>query len=83
MATPLEFVVADTLPLLPASEKVMVLPLTSGFDLLGSVSVAFTVAEVPVGALVAPRWLGTIAWLIALVIVALNVKLLVDTFAAA
>jgi len=32
------------------------------------------------GALVAPRWLGSIAWVIAVVIVALNVKLLVDTF---
>jgi len=35
------------------------------------------------GALVAPRWLGSIAWVIAVVIVALNVKLLVDTFAGA
>jgi|GEM_PF-6488511 len=32
------------------------------------------------GPLVAPRWLGAIAWVIALVIVVLNVKLLVDTF---
>ena len=36
--------------------------------------------KVTMGALVAPRWLGGIAWVIALVIVALNVKLLVDTF---
>jgi manganese transport protein len=38
--------------------------------------------KVTMGALVAPRWLGGIAWVIALVIVVLNVKLLVDTFAA-
>mgnify|MGYP006195678183 CR=1 FL=1 len=36
--------------------------------------------KVTMGALVAPRWLGAIAWVIALVIVGLNVKLLVDTF---
>ena len=36
--------------------------------------------KVTMGALVAPRWLGAIAWVIALVIVVLNVKLLVDTF---
>jgi len=39
--------------------------------------------KVTMGALVAPRWLGAIAWVIALVIVVLNVKLLVDTFAGA
>jgi len=39
--------------------------------------------KVTMGALVAPRWLGAIAWVIALVIVGLNVKLLVDTFAGA
>ena len=37
--------------------------------------------KMTMGALVAPRWLGGIAWVIALVIVVLNVKLLVDTFA--
>lgn len=36
--------------------------------------------KVTMGTLVAPRWLGAIAWVIALVIVVLNVKLLVDTF---
>jgi len=38
--------------------------------------------KVTMGALVAPRGLGGIAWVIALVIVVLNVKLLLDTFAA-
>ena len=36
--------------------------------------------KMTMGALVAPRLLGAIAWVIALVIVVLNVKLLVDTF---
>ncbi|KAG1544974.1 hypothetical protein G6F50_013806 [Rhizopus delemar] len=45
--------------------------------------VRIVTAKVTMGALVAPRWLGSIAWVIALVIVVLNVKLLVDTFAGA
>ena len=39
--------------------------------------------KVTMGTLVAPRWLGATAWVIALVIVVLNVKLLVDTFSGA
>jgi len=39
--------------------------------------------KVTMGALVAPRWLGAIAWVIALLIVVLNVKLLVGTFSGA
>jgi manganese transport protein len=33
------------------------------------------------GELVAPRWLSILAWVIAAVIIALNVKLLIDQFA--
>ena len=40
--------------------------------------VMFTASRAKMGDLVAPRWLSAFAWLIALVIAALNVKLLVD-----
>ena len=45
--------------------------------------VMFTSDRVKMGALVAPRWLGVLAWVIALVIVGLNLKLLVDFFGGA
>jgi manganese transport protein len=40
--------------------------------------VIFTADKIKMGELVAPRWLSAFAWLIAMVIAALNVKLLVD-----
>ena len=43
--------------------------------------VRFVTDREEMGRFVVPRWLGSLAWLIAAVIVALNVKLLVDTFA--
>jgi manganese transport protein len=43
--------------------------------------VMFTADKAKMGELVAPRWLSTLAWLIAAVIIALNVKLLIDQFA--
>ena len=45
--------------------------------------VMFTSDRVKMGALVAPRWLGVLAWAIAVVIVGLNLKLLVDFFGGA
>jgi manganese transport protein len=42
--------------------------------------VMFTADKAKMGALVAPRWLSAFAWLIAVVIAALNVKLLWDFF---
>lgn len=45
--------------------------------------VMFTSDRVKMGELVAPRWLGLLAWVIALVIVGLNLKLLVDFFGGA
>ncbi len=38
----------------------------------------FTASKAKMGELVAPLWLSAIAWLIAVVIAGLNVKLLVD-----
>lgn len=43
--------------------------------------VMFTTSKAKMGALVAPRWLAALAYLIALVIAALNVKLLLDLIA--
>jgi manganese transport protein len=43
--------------------------------------VRFVTDRRKMGRFVVPRWLGSLAWVIAAVIVALNVKLLVDTFA--
>ena len=40
--------------------------------------VLFTTSRARMGELVAPRWLGALAWLVAVVIVALNLKLLYD-----
>lgn len=40
--------------------------------------VMFTASRAKMGELVAPRWLGALAWLVAVVIVALNLKLLWD-----
>ena len=40
--------------------------------------VMFTTSKAKMGALVAPRWLAALAYLIALAIAALNVKLLLD-----
>ncbi|MNL51649.1 Divalent metal cation transporter MntH [compost metagenome] len=40
--------------------------------------VMFTTSKTKMGALVAPRWLAALAYLIALAIAALNVKLLID-----
>jgi manganese transport protein len=42
--------------------------------------VMFTASPAKMGAMIAPRWLTAVAALIALVIIALNVKLLFDTF---
>jgi manganese transport protein len=42
--------------------------------------VMFTADKAKMGALVAPRWLSALAYLIAVVIAALNVKMLVDLF---
>ena len=42
--------------------------------------VQFTSDRTKMGALVSPRWLVATAWAIAAIIIALNVKLLVDTF---
>ena len=43
--------------------------------------VMFTADKAKMGELVAPRWLSTLAWAIAAIIIALNVKLLIDQFA--
>jgi manganese transport protein len=43
--------------------------------------VMFTADKAKMGELVAPRWLSILAWVIAAVIIALNVKLLIDQFA--
>jgi manganese transport protein len=43
--------------------------------------VRFVTDRGKMGRFVVPRWLGSLAWAIAAVIVALNVKLLFDTFA--
>jgi manganese transport protein len=43
--------------------------------------VMFTADKAKMGELVAPRWLSTLAWVIAAIIIALNVKLLIDQFA--
>ncbi len=40
--------------------------------------VSLTASKTKMGALVAPRWLSALAWLIALTIIALNIKLIVD-----
>lgn len=43
--------------------------------------VLFTADKAKMGALVAPRWLTATAWIIAAIVIALNIKLLFDTFA--
>ncbi len=43
--------------------------------------VLFTADKAKMGALVAPRWLTATAWTIAAIVIALNIKLLFDTFA--
>ncbi len=45
--------------------------------------VMFTASRAKMGAMTAPRWLTALAVLIALIIIALNVKLLFDTFSSA
>jgi manganese transport protein len=40
--------------------------------------IMFTTSRARMGALVAPRWLAALAWLVAVVIVVLNLKLLSD-----
>jgi manganese transport protein len=42
--------------------------------------VMFTASRDKMGAMIAPRWLTAVAVLIAMIIIALNVKLLIDTF---
>jgi manganese transport protein len=44
--------------------------------------VMFTADKAKMGELVAPRWLSALAWLIAAVIIVLNIKLLIDQFGA-
>jgi manganese transport protein len=43
--------------------------------------VMFTANKVKMGAMVAPRWLSSLSWAIAVLIIGLNVKLLWDLLA--